>query len=231
MNTSRQLYQLQEIDSEIDASEQRLAQIIYQLAANPALLKAQSELKNGQQRLEEVRKQQHSTEADIESLAARIKTNTGKLYGGRVTSPKELTDLQKDTEGLTAKRSQLENKLLEIMAQAEHIHDQVALLTAAEAQLEEAWREQQQELSTEAERVKLQLNQQQARRQQLLSQLEPPSVALYNDLKKQRGKAVARVEQGTCCGCRVSLSVTELQRVRGNHLVQCSSCRRILCLP
>ena len=41
----------------------------------------------------------------------------------------------------------------------------------------------------------------------------------------------ARVEQGICRGCRISLPTTDLQQARSGKLVQCSSCGRILFLP
>ncbi|MDI6814491.1 MAG: hypothetical protein QMC90_00160 [Dehalococcoidales bacterium] len=41
---------------------------------------------------------------------------------------------------------------------------------------------------------------------------------------KQRGTAVAKVEQGLCRGCRISLSTAKLQQARSGSLVQCSSC-------
>ncbi|MFC2072406.1 C4-type zinc ribbon domain-containing protein, partial [Chloroflexota bacterium] len=49
-------------------------------------------------------------------------------------------------------------------------------------------------------------------------------------LKKQKGTAIANVEQGICRGCRILLPITELQRARSSSLVRCSSCGRILFL-
>jgi hypothetical protein len=46
-----------------------------------------------------------------------------------------------------------------------------------------------------------------------------------------QGRAVAKVERGICQGCRITLPMHVLQRARrGNHLVQCTSCERILYL-
>ena len=58
--------------------------------------------------------------------------------------------------------------------------------------------------------------------------IDAETIDCYNRFRKQKGLAVARVEQGTCRGCRISLSTAELQRVKGNKLIMCSSCGRIL---
>ncbi|MEE8413272.1 MAG: C4-type zinc ribbon domain-containing protein, partial [Dehalococcoidales bacterium] len=64
--------------------------------------------------------------------------------------------------------------------------------------------------------------------QLLAADIDPQTVEIYRGLKKQRGTAVARVEQGMCSGCRISLSVSEFQRARTGSLVRCGSCGRIL---
>ena len=47
--------------------------------------------------------------------------------------------------------------------------------------------------------------------------------------RAKAGRAVARVERGTCQGCRITLPTHLVQRVRaGGMLVQCPSCERIL---
>ena len=56
------------------------------------------------------------------------------------------------------------------------------------------------------------------------------AIEVYQDLKKHKGTAVAKVEQGICHGCRISLPISELQQTRSGSLVRCSSCGRILFL-
>ncbi|MCK4696871.1 MAG: hypothetical protein KAT53_01045, partial [Dehalococcoidia bacterium] len=64
----------------------------------------------------------------------------------------------------------------------------------------------------------------------LAGKLDASSLELYQALRRKRhGRAVAKVEQGMCQGCRIALPMSELQRARlGQELVQCSSCERIL---
>ena len=45
------------------------------------------------------------------------------------------------------------------------------------------------------------------------------------------GRAVSKVVQGRCQGCRISISMSDQQRARmGNELARCSNCGRILYL-
>ena len=231
MGVIKQLYQLQEVDLEIESSEQALAQIASQLGESQAVVKARTELKSKQQHLEELGRQQHSAEWEIEDLVNKLIAAEGKLYGGRIKDPKELTNLQHEVEALRGRRSHLEDKALEIMDQVELSKASVAALTNELKTLEAEWHNQQQQLSTDMERLKAALSDLKNKRQLLSAEIDPETVEFYQALKKQKGQAVAKVEQGICRGCRILLPTTELQRARGDSLVQCSSCGRILFLP
>jgi len=96
--------------------------------------------------------------------------------------------------------------------------------------VEAEWQSQQQQLSADMEQLKAVLSNLQHKRQTLSAEIDPGAVELYHELKEKKGTAVAKVEQGICRGCRISLSATELQRARSGSLTQCSSCGRILFL-
>jgi hypothetical protein len=230
MGIIKQLYQLQEVDLEIESSEQALAQIARRLGESQAVVRAQTKLKSEQQQLEELGRQQHSAEWEIEDLVNKLTTAEEKLYSGRIKDPKELTNLQHEVNGLRARRNHLEDKALEMMDQVELSTASVAALSNELKTLEAEWHSQQQQLSTNMEQFKTTLSDLKHKRQLLSAKVDSQAVELYQELKKQKGQAVAKVEQGICCGCRISLPTTELQRARSDSLVQCSSCGRILFL-
>ncbi len=231
MIVAKQLYQLQEVELEIESSEQALAQIARQLGESQAVVRAQTKLKSEQQQLEELGRQQHSVEWEIEDLVSKLTTAEEKLYSGRIKDPKELTNLQHEVNGLRARRNHLEDKALEMMDQVELSTASVAALSNELETLETEWRSQQQRLSTNMEQFKITLSDLKHKRQLLSAKIDPQAVELYQELKKQKGQAVAKVEQGICRGCRILLPTTELQRARSDSLVQCNSCGRILFLP
>ena len=230
MSLARQLYQLQEVDLELESTEQAIKQIASQLGESETVVATRSNLAQEQQHLEELTHQQRSVEWEIDDLTSKLTTTEAELYSGRIGNPKELTNLQHEIDSLKAKRNQLEEKTLEIMDQVELTTRNTTALDTQLKTLEAEWHNEQQQLSTRLEQLKAVLADLKNKRQILAAEIDSQSIEVYQELKKQRGIAVARVEQGICRGCRISLPVTELQRVRSGSLVRCSSCGRILFL-
>jgi len=231
MNIAKQLYQLQEVDLELESVEQAMSQIASQLGESEVVVRTQTELGLERQRLEELRRQQRSAEWEIDDLVNKLAAAEEKLYSGRIKNPKELTSLQHEAEGLKAKCDQLEDKALDIMSQVELAEASVATKGGELRKLEAEWQSQQQQLSNEMERLKSIVSEFSQKRESLAANINTQAVKSYQALRKQNGAAVAKVEQGICRGCRISLSTTELQKTRSGSLVQCSSCGRILFLP
>jgi predicted nucleic acid-binding Zn-ribbon protein len=230
MNAARQLYELQELDLEIDSQEQALGLAKSQLGESQAVLKLQGQLQKDQQRLEELRGKQHTAEWEIEDLSTRLAAAEKKLFSGEIKNPKELASLQHEVEMFKNKRSQLEEKTLEIMEQVELAEADIAKTNKQLEKIKAEWQQQQRELSDNIERLKAVLADLRHKRQLLSEEIPPQAVELYQGLRKEKGTAVARVEQGICRGCRISLPMTELQKARSGKLVKCSSCGRILFL-
>ena len=74
MGVTKQLYQLQEIDSGLESGVQSLSQIISRLGENRAVSDARSRLASEQQGLEELKHQQHSLEWEIDDVVAKLTT-------------------------------------------------------------------------------------------------------------------------------------------------------------
>jgi len=231
MGVVKQLYQLQEVDLEIEADERALNGMVSQLGENKAVVEAKNRLAAAQRRLDELKHRQHDVEWEIDDLVSKITALEGDLYSGRIKNPKELTGLQHEVEILKAKRDQLENEALEIMDQVEAAEADVSASSRELEKLEAEWHSQQKRLSAEIEALKSKLADLKQKRQMRLAEIDPHAVEVYERLRKHKGQAVVRVEQGICRGCRISLPFSELQQARSGNLVQCSSCGRILFLP
>ncbi len=215
---------------ELESNEQALKRMASQLGESQAVARAQTKLTLEHQHLEELRHQQRSAEWEIDDLGNKIAASEDKLYSGQMKNPKELANLEHEVEGLKTRRDQLEDKALEIIDQVELTEASVATMSNELEILEAEWHRQQQQLSTDMEQLKAIQSDLKHKRQRLLAEIDSQPVEFYHELKKQKRTAVAKVEQGICRGCRISLPTTELQRARGDSLVQCSSCGRILFL-
>jgi predicted nucleic acid-binding Zn-ribbon protein len=231
MSVAGQIYQLQEIDLEIAGEERRLGQVNGRLGKDAVVVVTRQKLDAAKDKLEEFRQRQRSLEWEIDDLASKIKKGDEELYSGRIKNPKELANLQHEVELLKAKRDGLETRDLQIMEQVESAEGSV---TALSRELEETvaeWQREQEQLRNDKAALESSLSRLKEKRQTLAAEVDPRTMALYDRLRKGKEFAVARVEQGICRGCRISLPSSELQQARSGALVQCGSCGRILYLP
>ena len=230
MSIAQQLYQLQELDLALAANEREKVGIEGQLGGSREIAQVKAKLETERKRLEELERQQHAAEWEAEDLTTKLKTTEEKLFGGKIRNPKELTNLQHEAEELKARRSELEDKALEVMSQAETTTRGIAAMTSELSRLEADWRVQQDKLSVELEELKTAHNQLTRERQELATGIVSETIGVYEQIRSRKGTAVARVEQGTCRGCQITLTTTELQQARGGSLVRCGNCGRILFL-
>jgi predicted nucleic acid-binding Zn-ribbon protein len=230
MNVAKQLYRLQEVDLEIESGERALEQVTSQLGDSQAVIKTEKQLELEQKHLEELSRQQRSAEWEIDDITTKLAAAEEQLFSGRVKIPKELTNLQHEVEAFQSRRNQLEEKALEIIDRVEQSEAEVAKIESELGKLKADWQRQQKQLTDEMERLKATLADLRDKRQRMVGEIAPPAFEFYQTLRKGKGMAVARVEQGICRGCRISLPTTDLQQARSGNLVQCSSCGRILFL-
>ncbi len=228
MSVAKQLYQLQEVDLDVESNEQAVSQIASQLGESQIVVEAQAELTLEQQGLDELRRQQHSAEWEIDDLISKLTPAEEKLYSGRIRNPKELASLQQEVDALKARRNQLEAEAIEIMDKVELATASVTEKSSEFKRLEAEWHRQQQQLSADMKHLKAILADLEQKRELLLAEIDPEAAESYRGLKKQKGTAVARVERGICRGCGISLTTATLQRAKSGSLVQCSNCGRIL---
>jgi hypothetical protein len=98
------------------------------------------------------------------------------------------------------------------------------------AKLEIEWQAQQKQLIVELEQLKADQITSESNRQQNIALIDADTLFTYQELRKRKGVAVAKVEQGICQGCHITLPNTDLQRAKGGGVVRCSSCGRIIFL-
>lgn len=230
MNNVSVLYQLQEIEVEIDSLRKMLSTCVKKLGENEELNAARSELASVHNKLNELKKKQQEIDWAIDDIQAKIKKANDDLYSGRIKNPKELTNMQQEVKTLESQRKHQEDESLGVMTQIETVEAEESKQTISLKSLESEWRKEHAALIEEAQRLKTMINELKSKRETVVAQIEPQMLDYYNQLKAKKGTAVAKIEQGMCCGCRISLSTAELQRVRMGKIVECSSCHRILYL-
>jgi len=147
-------------------------------------------------------------------------------------NPKELMAFQQDLELLKAQRSEREDKLLALMLDVDTAQQDVSQKSSTFAAAERDWQENQQKLSQQKLELEAELAALGEKRKLLAEQIDSASLSLYEEVRRvKQGQAVAKVMQGRCQGCRISLPVSDQQKARmGHELAKCSNCGRILYL-
>jgi predicted nucleic acid-binding Zn-ribbon protein len=230
MSIARDLYSLQEVDLALEANNQAQKRVSALIGESQIVLKAKARLAEEQNNLGKFTSQQKSIEWEIDDLTAKIKDTEKKLYGGKIFNSKELSSLQQETDDLKKRRSVLEDKSLGLMDDLELTTKAIASSKNELAKLEIEWQAQQKQLMVELLQLKASQTVLESNRQQITALLDGDTLFTYQELRKRKGLAVAKVEQGICQGCRITLPNTDLQRAKGGGVVRCSSCGRIIFL-
>jgi predicted nucleic acid-binding Zn-ribbon protein len=230
MSIARDLFQLQEVDLALEANLQAQKRVSGQIGESELVLKAKAKLAEEQKNLETLTARQKSTEWEIDDLTAKIKDTEKKLYGGKIFNSKELSSLQQETDELKKRRAGFEDKSLALMDDLELTRKAINTSKEQLTQLETQWQAQQKQLTAELAQLKAAQTTLESNRQQAAVLIDADTIFTYQELRKRKGLAVAKVEQGICQGCRITLPNTDLQRAKGGGVVRCSSCGRIIFL-
>lgn len=230
MTSAADLLTLQEIDLKIDSRRALIADIDSRLGETEEVLAAREALAAAEEEATRLRRQQRELDAQLEDLDAKIRPIETKLYDGSVRNPRELSDLQKELVGMKQRRGKLDDQGLEMMETVEAANSAVIAAKREIEAAEAAWRADQSDLIEDRERAERETNTLGAERERWATGMDQLSLGLYENLRSQKsGRGVARIDRGTCQGCRISLPTQVVQRVRmGMQLVQCPSCERIL---
>jgi predicted nucleic acid-binding Zn-ribbon protein len=230
MTSAPDLYALQEIDLQRDARRAIIADVDSRIGESDEVYEARETVEDAVAALERVRKRQREADAQLQDLDAKIKPVETKLYDGSVRNPKELTDLQRELDGLKERRARLDEHGLALIESVEAATKALDEARSEVARLDLEWREDQARLTDSKSRTEAELASLDGQREQRVKGMDGSAMGLYERLRNtKQGRAVARVERGICQGCHVSLPTHLTQRLRvGRELVQCPRCERIL---
>ena len=225
------LFDLQDTDLEIDARRAAISDAESRIGESEEVEGAAGAILERGVEVEELHKKLRAAEWEVEDLTNKIKPLEKKLYGGSVHIPKELASIEEDIRSLQARKRILEDRQLDVMSQLEEAERALATAKHEHAALAREWEEEQQGLRREQETLTGEIRLLEDKRAAQRARIDAEVLTLYDALRsKHQGRAVAKVERGTCGGCRISLPMSLLQRARGGAdvIVQCSSCERIL---
>jgi hypothetical protein len=230
MTSASDLFALQEIDLRRDARRAMIADIEARLGETPEVIAAREAVVAAETNLKGLQAQQRRLEAKLEDLDAKMRPLETRMYNGSVRNPKELTDMQKELNHFKAQRSELDDDGLEMIEAIESATGTLKQRQEALKRAEADWQADQKDLVEDKGEAEVEFASLESERGLRTADMDRSMLGLYESLRSTKaGRPVARVERGTCQGCRITLPTHLVQQVRnGGVLVQCPSCERIL---
>jgi predicted nucleic acid-binding Zn-ribbon protein len=227
------LLELQELDLSID----RLTARLHTLESQAELRDARADLTQAESRLGELRLaidavggEQRRLESDVESLEQKINAERARLFDGSVANPKELQSIEAEVHSLAARKSRVEDLVLEQMERREGLEARLDGIDAAQSEARRRVDELEQGSARELVEVERSLREQAGKREKLAPELDPELLELYEGLRRQKkGLGAAGLVDGVCQGCHQKLSPVYLEGLkRAEGVRRCEYCRRIL---
>ncbi|MGH8903200.1 MAG: zinc ribbon domain-containing protein [Egibacteraceae bacterium] len=234
----RRLLELQQVDTAIRRLLHRRANLPEQQALDDRAdlhARVRSELGAARERLDRLERGQRRHERELDTVERRYASETQRKYSGAIKSQKELEALDAELSSLQTRTSDLEDTLLEIMEQREETESLIAALEEREAELAREVAAATTVRNEAAAGIEEDLGKRVAERQVVAADLPAPVLKYYDDVRARKdGVAVAELQHRTCAGCRLELTMTEMQEVRervDRGLARCEQCGRILVIP
>jgi len=230
MSLTGQLYQLQQIDLELQKKQQELKKIENQLSDNKALVATECRQVSQSEQLGDARRKQKNSEWELEDLQEKVKQINSKLYSGTTKDAKELVNLEKEVKSLKSQIKTKEDALLGLMSEVEELEAKTKTTAEELEQLKREWQQQQVTFGQKKSELEISLAKLKRDRDELVQQSDREALNTYERLRLTREEAVVKVEKGRCLGCHVIVPTSQWQKVKAGDLIQCNNCNRIFYL-
>ena len=230
MSRASSLYRLQELDLELDRAHARIDEIETELEDDEKLREASERVHALEEKLSEARTANLSAEHAVATQQEKIRSSEKALYGGSVTNPKELQDLQMELESLKRYLETLEDRLLEAMLELEEAQTHFDKASQALDGLQAERIQSTAQLRGELSSLKEDLERLAMERQTALGDVDEKDLKSYENLRERLGgHAVVLVKGGSCSACGVDLAHSQQQEVRNSEEpFRCPQCNRFL---
>ena len=230
MSRSKTLFQLQQFDSKIDNSTKRIHEINTILSDSTLLDKAIQIQGVTAFALEEKKKKLTTTETAVRDHTLKINQNQKKLYGGHITNPKDLEDLQLESVSLNKYLLVLEERQLEAMLEMEEALQEHNNASKEVNSIRNDMESSHKKLIVEKDSLEESIVDLSSQRDLYLSSNQIPDLPTYNSLRKSAGGlAVTLMVSDSCDSCGANIPSAIAQEARSpKKLAFCPTCKRIL---
>jgi hypothetical protein len=227
------LLDLQALDTEIDRLLDRrgnLPELSAYRAAHQQVMRLEAELVKHQERRREVDLASDKSDGEMKIEEVKATREEQRLYAGGL-SARDAMHLRDEVAMLTRRISEREDEILALMEERDQLDSVIAALTverdavtAEKGRIEEVVSASWKEIDADIARLE-------GRKAAIVPVIDPDLVTLYEQLRPtHEGVAVARLAEGVCGACHLTLSAAEKVQAGKRYPARCIHCNRILVL-
>lgn len=230
MSRASNLHRLQELELELRRLADRKGEIDQILASSDEVAMARQNMERTQKNLVEARSTMGAIEQEVAAQEDKIEKSESSLYGGSVSDPKQLEELQMESASLRKHLSTLEERQLEqmlVLDEEEQAYETAKAdleRTQAQVALEHAG------LGEERENIEAAVERLSAEREAAEGNIPAGDLERFRAIQSRVGpRALATVQHSACSVCGMTIPASQLQAVRSmSDLARCEQCGRIL---
>lgn len=225
-----QLYELQQVDTEIGLLEERKRQLEDGSKLRATLTELRSRLEVAQARLHQLEAEQTDKRLQVDSLERKRIAEEKRLYAGKGMPAREVQALQMEIENLKDRRETLELELLELEDQIQPLREEMAELIPQIEALEAEWKGIWERYQAAASEIDAEIAKLLVLRQERAARVSLATQRRYDSIRERASNlAIVMVKDNVCPGCHTQLTSFVLRQLQENKKVQyCENCQRIL---
>lgn len=231
MNQIKKLWRLQMLEEQQSKAQDQvpateIARRLKQL--KPTIETAQSEMKELKSLHQQIKEQSKQMALNNQRLRENCSQIDAKIYDGSLQM-KEISNYQHKLQHLQGEVVELENQELDLMQQLEDIKGQwtekktqLEALTEEYKELHQTYLQGKEDIKTRAQGMAREIS-------DLLQEIEPAYLKIYQEIKHKHTNPVGRVTKDICSGCHLGIPFDKLKQLKyQENAVYCSNCGRLL---
>lgn len=230
MSAVASIYILQQVDTKIYRSNERIQEIVIIIADKHVVENAVEKVDIAKEAMRATSQKLTVIQGEIDIVTSKHESGEKRLYSGTVTNPKELKDLQDQGAALTRRINELEDNKLETMIIEEDRQETLEETVRRYDTVVDQRKRLENQLRLEHESLATVISTLTVEREVALNSVPKEVLANYDYARsKYRGVAVVLVSNGMCSGCGLRVSTALVQAARGGeNMAKCDNCNRFL---
>ncbi|MEO0119620.1 MAG: C4-type zinc ribbon domain-containing protein [candidate division WOR-3 bacterium] len=223
------LWELQQIDKEIDYLNQKAKEIPEKTKGlNLHLEQEIKNLERDKANIINYKKEYKLAEVDLKTCEEKIAQYQVQLYSAKTNE--QYKAFLKEIETQKKLKEEIEDKMIELLEKIENTEQEIKRKEKEVEIIKEDTQKKIEELKKEEEKIKEEIKKREERRKELVSLLPANYYNIYEKIKTRRnGIAVAKIENDACSICFNPVPPQTIIEIRRNEKIYyCDYCGRIL---